>query len=113
MSSSLAHQLRNINAAHASPISKLSKNKKPSFLFDSSEASDYDLDTIYAVGINGLTELRQYDERFHSFESTLFSESMKNFDRNLKVRVCVSLLPVLPLPVPFLISIHRAASLKT
>ena len=85
MASSLALQLQKIGTVSSKGVSKSSAKHRVSFLFDSKEAADYDLDTIYAVGVNGLSELRQYDERFAAFENTLFSESMKTFDRTLKV----------------------------
>ncbi|RKP27160.1 hypothetical protein SYNPS1DRAFT_27180 [Syncephalis pseudoplumigaleata] len=58
-----------------------------SFLFDAKQAADYDLDSIYDLGCTGLTELEQLDkQRFAPFRKTLFSTSMKGYDRTLKTQ---------------------------
>ncbi|KAG0256973.1 HEAT repeat-containing protein 1 [Actinomortierella ambigua] len=81
---SLAQQLRRIGTADATRgIEKASKHKA-SFLFDSKQAADYDIDTIFSIGANGIAELKQLDERFNAFEKTLFAESMKSFDRTVQ-----------------------------
>ena len=46
--------------------------KTPSFLFEERVAADTDNQTIYHIGINGLTELMQLDDRFAPFKQTLF-----------------------------------------
>jgi hypothetical protein len=61
-----------------------------SFLFDAKQAADYDLDSIYDLGIAGLTELEQLDQqRFQSFRKTLFNASMKSYDRTMKVNLLI------------------------
>lgn len=45
------------------------------------ESSSLDLDDIYELGINGLMELIQQDERFNAFEASLFSPQARRTDR--------------------------------
>ncbi|KAF9583012.1 HEAT repeat-containing protein 1, partial [Lunasporangiospora selenospora] len=82
--SSLAQQLKRIGTADATKGSERAAKHRASFLFDSKQAADYDLDTIYSIGVNGITELKQLDQKFAPFEKTLFSESMKGMDRTLQ-----------------------------
>ena len=67
----------------------LSSKQRVSFLFDPSEAGDKDVQTIFNLGLSGLTELRQLDQRFAPFENTLFRGEpggMKSFDRGSQSR---------------------------
>ncbi|KAG0048658.1 HEAT repeat-containing protein 1 [Gryganskiella cystojenkinii] len=82
--SSLANQLKRIGTADANKGSEKAAKHRASFLFDSKQAADYDIDTIYSIGVNGCAELRLLDDNFAPFEKTLFSESMKNVDRALQ-----------------------------
>ncbi|KAF9921975.1 HEAT repeat-containing protein 1 [Linnemannia zychae] len=79
--SSLAQQLKKIGTADITKGHERALKHRSSFLFDSRQAADYDIDTIYSIGANGITELKQIDAKFAPFEKTLFAESMKNFDR--------------------------------
>jgi hypothetical protein len=83
--SSLAQQLKKIGTADANRGSEKAAKHRASFLFDSKQAADYDIDTIYSIGVNGITELRGLDSKFAAFDKTLFSESMKSVDRVLQV----------------------------
>ncbi|KAG0209950.1 HEAT repeat-containing protein 1 [Mortierella sp. GBA30] len=84
--SSLARQLKAIGSADATRGSEKAAKHRASFLFDSKQAADYDIDTIYSIGVNGITELKQLDPKFAPFEKTLFAESMKNVDRVLQTK---------------------------
>ncbi|KAF9427830.1 HEAT repeat-containing protein 1, partial [Podila epigama] len=81
---SLQQQLKRIGTADATRGSEWAAKHRASFLFDSKQAADYDIDTIFSIGSNGITELKQLDPKFASFEKTLFAESMKNVDRVLQ-----------------------------
>jgi U3 small nucleolar RNA-associated protein 10 len=83
--SSLANQLKRIGTADATKGSERAAKYRASFLFDAKQAADYDIDTIFSIGVNGAAELRLLDESFAPFEKTLFSESMKSVDRALQV----------------------------
>ncbi|KAK9703316.1 snoRNA-binding rRNA-processing protein utp10 [Basidiobolus ranarum] len=87
MASSLALQLQGIRTVD-NPLGndKFTSKFKASFLFDSRQAADYDLDTIFSLGINGLAELKQLNSHFAQFEKTLFSESIKSVDRVLQTK---------------------------
>ncbi|KAF8933369.1 HEAT repeat-containing protein 1 [Dissophora ornata] len=84
--SSLAQQLKKIGTADATKGIEKAARHRASFLFDSKQAADYDIDTIYSIGVNGITELKQLDSKFTPFEKTLFSESMKGVDRVLQTK---------------------------
>lgn len=83
--SSLAQQLKKIGTADVTKGYEKATKHRASFLFDSKQAADYDIDTIYSIGVNGITELKQLDTKFTAFEKTLFAESMKGVDRVLQV----------------------------
>lgn len=55
--------------------------KKPSLLFTQKEAAALDLDDIYDIGVNGLLELIQMDEKFATFQSTILSPQARRIDR--------------------------------
>lgn len=83
--SSLEQQLKQIGTADLRNVTENSRKFRSSFLFDSREAADQDLETIYSIGLNGIMELRILDPHFSAFETTLFSENMKSVDRVLLV----------------------------
>nr|XP_011470044.1 PREDICTED: uncharacterized protein At3g06530 isoform X2 [Fragaria vesca subsp. vesca] len=56
---------------------------RPSILFDPKEAADIDIDTIFAIGVQGLELLVSTDERFRNFKNDLFSYQSKELDREL------------------------------
>ncbi|KAG0073217.1 HEAT repeat-containing protein 1 [Linnemannia elongata] len=84
--SSLAQQLKKIGTADVTKGYEKATKHRASFLFDSKQAADYDIDTIYSIGVNGITELKQLDTKFAAFEKTLFAESMKGVDRVLQTK---------------------------
>ncbi|KAF9125924.1 HEAT repeat-containing protein 1 [Mortierella sp. 14UC] len=84
--SSLAQQLKKIGTADVTKGYEKATKHRASFLFDSRQAADYDIDTIYSIGVNGITELKQLDAKFAPFEKTLFAESMKSVDRVLQTK---------------------------
>ncbi|KAK3840885.1 MAG: hypothetical protein J3R72DRAFT_169855 [Linnemannia gamsii] len=84
--SSLAQQLKKIGTADVTKGYEKASKHRASFLFDSKQAADYDIDTIYSIGVNGITELKQLDGKFAPFEKTLFAESMKSVDRALQTK---------------------------
>lgn len=45
------------------------------------EAKKIDLETIYTIAQEGLTELRKHDERFAAFQDSLFSQDSKKTNR--------------------------------
>ena len=82
---SLADQLKQIAAQNPFLTNLKSTKRRPSYLFTAEKAGDLDMDTVFAIGVNGFLELCQIDARFLPFEETLFSESFKTYDRTLKV----------------------------
>lgn len=82
---SLARQLQAIRSDVTATLDKRKHEKVASLLFEPKEAAYQDYDAVYAIGQNGLEGLIQLDERFHKFESTLFSVSSKDVDRAILV----------------------------
>ncbi|KAL6058638.1 snoRNA-binding rRNA-processing protein utp10 [Balamuthia mandrillaris] len=58
--------------------------RRPSLLFDKKKAEELDNETIFNLGVNGLLELCRLDDSFSRFEKTLFSNTTKNFARELQ-----------------------------
>ncbi|KAI8388394.1 uncharacterized protein BYT42DRAFT_559927 [Radiomyces spectabilis] len=83
---SLQDQLKRLGTADLRNTTEVSRRYKASFLFTAKEAADKDLETIYAIGYNGILELCNLDERFTAFQETLFSEGMKSVDRVLQTK---------------------------
>ncbi|KAL0744259.1 hypothetical protein Bca4012_085772 [Brassica carinata] len=84
MSSSLASQLQAIKAvvqADAEPSKR--PYTRPSILFSPKEAADFDIESIYELGLKGLEVLGNKDERFKNFVSDLFSHRSREIDREL------------------------------
>ena len=69
----------------AKQLSKLSQGTvvedRVSLLFNQREAAQLDLDDVLDLGVNGLLELAQMDERFAGFQSSLFSPEARRIDR--------------------------------
>src|SRR2546423_3688803 len=82
---SLARQLQAIRSDVTATLDKRKHEKVASLLFEPKEAAYQDYGTLHAIGQNGLEGLIRLDERFHKFESTLFSVSSKDVDRALLV----------------------------
>eukprot|EP01104_Vermistella_antarctica_P017042 TRINITY_DN5961_c0_g1_i1.p1 TRINITY_DN5961_c0_g1~~TRINITY_DN5961_c0_g1_i1.p1 ORF type:complete len:2241 (+),score=680.72 TRINITY_DN5961_c0_g1_i1:94-6723(+) len=59
---------------------------KASILFDPKKASTFDTETVYNIGVNGLLELIKMDDRFIPFESSLFSQSTTELERDLMTK---------------------------
>lgn len=87
----LQDQLKRLGTADLRNVTEISRRHKPSLLFNSREAADYDLETIYSIAHNGIMELTILDEKFGPFEKTLFSESMKSVDRVLQVKIVMTI----------------------
>ncbi|XP_048636041.1 uncharacterized protein At3g06530-like isoform X1 [Brassica napus] len=84
MSSLLASQLQAIKAvvqADTEPSKR--PYTRPSILFTPKEAADFDIESIYKLGLKGLEVLGNKDERFKNFVSDLFSHKSREIDREL------------------------------
>ena len=85
--SSLENQLKRLRIPENSSLERASKFKKrTSFLFNAKEASDIDNETVFALALNGLDELKLVNDHFEQFESLLFSESSKHLERSLQTK---------------------------
>ncbi|KNC77607.1 hypothetical protein, variant [Sphaeroforma arctica JP610] len=81
MSTSLQKQLQKI-AGSATAVHRSASKKQVSFLYDNTnDIVNTDLETIYAMALNGLAELNTYDNAFAEFERTLFSQKGKGMER--------------------------------
>lgn len=83
---SLARQLQKLAIPGQPSLKQATSKKHPSLLFEAEKAADISTDTIYSLGLNGLTELISIDHTFAEFEITLFQESWKSFERSTKTR---------------------------
>ncbi len=79
---SLARQLQEL----APPDVHHASKKRASLLFDPAEAADITVDTVYSIGLNGLEQLISIDTHFAEFETVLFHESFKDFERTVEAR---------------------------
>eukprot|EP01132_Coremiostelium_polycephalum_P004285 gene4285-5360_t len=83
MTTSLDRQLKTLREQiHYVDVSK----KRDSLLFDEKEAKNIELESVLAIGQEGLHELIKMDSRFKQFESNLFSEQSLTFNRVLKTK---------------------------
>ena len=83
--SSLEKQLKRLRIPDSSSLERATKfKKKTSFLFDPKEASDIDNETVFALALNGLDELKLVNFQIEKFETLLFGESSKHLERNLQ-----------------------------
>ena len=89
MATDLARQLQRLKVPGQPSIREAVAKKKPSLLFDGKEAADIDVDTIHALGTNGLEELTALEPSFADFQDSLFSESCKTFERTVQTREVV------------------------
>ena len=83
---SLAKQLQKLAIPGQPSLRQIVSRKRPSLLFDAKEAADIDIETIYALGTNGLEELINIDQSFADFETNLFQESCKEFERTVQTK---------------------------
>ena len=84
---SLARQLKKLQIpGHLAGAAATKFRTKASLLFDPKEAADIDNETIFALGNNGLDELKAIEPSFGKFQITLFSESSKSLERTLETK---------------------------
>ncbi|KIY65181.1 hypothetical protein CYLTODRAFT_357230 [Cylindrobasidium torrendii FP15055 ss-10] len=82
--SSLAAQLTAGASLNSALLVDRSRRKPTeSYLFTGRDADTHDLDSIYALGTNGLLQLASVDPKFQSFEKPLFSSASRDTDRTL------------------------------
>ena len=82
--SSLAGQLAQSASLNTGLLIDRSRRKSAqSYLFTGREADQHDLDSIHALGVNGLLQLASLDSSLLPFEDKLFSEYSKSTDRTL------------------------------
>lgn len=89
MATSLARQLQQLAIPGQPSLKQLASKKRPSFLFDAKEAANMDIETVYALGTNGLEELISIDGSFAQFEKTLFKESCQQYERAVQLKGAV------------------------
>ncbi|XP_072026252.1 HEAT repeat-containing protein 1-like [Amphiura filiformis] len=78
---SLAQQLKKLAVPQAQSALGLPEKERKSLLFDAKEAANLDKETFYAIGANGFHELLNIDPSFAQFETNLFDEASKSFQR--------------------------------
>ena len=82
--SSLAGQLAQSASLNTGLLVDRSRRKSAeSYLFSGREADSHDLDSIHALGVNGLLQLTSLDSSLLPFEDKLFSDYAKSTDRTL------------------------------
>jgi U3 small nucleolar RNA-associated protein 10 len=87
MVSSLAAQLAQGASLNAALLAdRTRRGPTQSYLFTGRSADEHDLESIYALGINGLLQLRRLDPAFDAFEETLFSDRAKATDRTMQTK---------------------------
>jgi U3 small nucleolar RNA-associated protein 10 len=84
MSSSLAQQLaKNASLNAALYVDRSRRKATQSYLFTGRDADEYDLETIYSIGVNSFLHLASICPPLEAYEEVLFSERAKNTDRTL------------------------------
>jgi U3 small nucleolar RNA-associated protein 10 len=89
MTSALAAQLAqgaSLNATLVAGSGQRRKAPAQSYLFTGREADKHDLESVHALGANGIAQLRTLDKRFTEFEESLFGEAAKSYDRTLRTK---------------------------
>ncbi|KAJ1837686.1 snoRNA-binding rRNA-processing protein utp10, partial [Coemansia sp. RSA 486] len=86
MATSLASQLYRMSTVDRMVSTERAQKTRASFLFDGKQAADMDMQTIFDIGRDGLSDLCKVDIRFRPYASTLFSEAVKDMDRVLQTR---------------------------
>ncbi|KAK4787741.1 hypothetical protein SAY86_011574 [Trapa natans] len=82
MATSISLQLNAIKSlVQAEPLNR--SFIRASILFNSKEAADVDIDSIYTIALSGLEVLASTDERFDNYKSNLFSHRSTTLDREL------------------------------
>ena len=111
MPTSLAQQLAQSASLNASLLADHAKRRPTqSYLFTGKEADQHDLDSIYALAVNGYTQLASLEPSIRAYEARLFSDVAKATDRTLQPAVVNSELDdtiekFLPLLGPFLMEV--------
>ncbi|ESK96722.1 u3 small nucleolar RNA-associated protein 10 [Moniliophthora roreri MCA 2997] len=84
MVSSLAAQLAQNASLNSSLLVDRSRRKQTeSYLFTGKDADQYDLDSLYALAVNGFLQLVSLNPTLGTYEDALFSHSAKSTDRTL------------------------------
>ncbi|EIN05935.1 hypothetical protein PUNSTDRAFT_137420 [Punctularia strigosozonata HHB-11173 SS5] len=87
MVSSLAAQLAQGASLNSSLlVDRSRRGPTQSYLFTGRSADEHDLDSIYALGCNGLLQLGRLNSAFTAFADTLFSDQAKTTDRTLQTK---------------------------
>lgn len=85
MASSLAAQLAQNVSLNASLLVDRSRRKPTqSYLFNSREADQHDLDSIHALAVNAFFRLKTVEPALSEYEEDLFSDTAKMTDRTLQ-----------------------------
>lgn len=85
MVSSLAAQLaKNASLNSALLVDRSRRKPTQSYLFTPKEADQHDLDSIYALGVNGFTQLATLNGLLRAYDASLFSDAAKALDRTLQ-----------------------------
>lgn len=80
--SSIAAQLAQSASLNTNFLADRSSRKAgESYLFTGREADQYDLESLHALGVNGLLQLSSLNPALREFEETLFSDHAKATDR--------------------------------
>ncbi|KAH6904492.1 hypothetical protein BKA70DRAFT_1373519 [Coprinopsis sp. MPI-PUGE-AT-0042] len=64
-------------------VDRSRRKATPSYLFTGRGADEYDLETIYSIGVNSFLHLASIFPPLETYEDALFSERAKNTDRTL------------------------------
>ena len=81
---SLAVQLaQNASLNKALLVDRSRRKPRESYLFTGKEADNHDLDSLHALGINGLIQLSSLNPQLRTFEDSLFSDQARSTDRTL------------------------------
>jgi U3 small nucleolar RNA-associated protein 10 len=84
MVSSLAAQLAQNASLNASLLVDRTRRKPTeSYLFTGEDADQYDLDSLYALAVNGFLQLESLNPSLGAYEDALFSNAAKATDRTL------------------------------
>ena len=110
MVSSLAEQLAKGASLNANLLNEKSRKQaaSESYLFSPKQARQHDLDSLYALGVNGFLQLKSLQPDVAQYEHALFSEHAKALDRTLLpadqgAQLDAAIAAFLPLLGPFLL----------
>ena len=81
---SLAAQLaQSVSLNKGLLVDRSRRKPRESYLFTGKEADNHDLDSLHALGINGLIQLSSLNPQLRTFEDRLFSDQARSTDRTL------------------------------